>query len=173
MKYLLDAFGTPMVVYHKDYGDYENLECFSKKDIEAIVESKKQNKITTEIEKIKSKNIKIISIESKGYPELLKEIADPPYVLYQNGEADFQKPHIAIVGSRKCSEYGYTMACEIAKGLSKVGVVVVSGLALGIDAAAHKGALQEGSTVAVLGNGSDISYPPSNSKLQKQIEVQG
>ena len=172
-KYLLDAFDTPVDVYGKDYGDYEKLGYLSKKDIEAIVESKDKNRIITEMEAMKRESIKIISIDSNEYPELLRQIDNPPYVLYKKGEGDLKKPCIAIVGSRKCSEYGYTMAYEIAKGLSKAGVMVVSGLALGIDAAAHKGALEDGATVAVLGNGSDICYPPSNSQLQKQIELMG
>ena len=170
---LLSAFGTPINVYHKNYGDYEKLGYLSTKDIEAIVESKDKQRITVEIEEIISKDIKMIPINSREYPELLKQIDNPPYIIYKKGEVDLNRPCIAIVGSRKCSEYGYTMAYEIAKGLSKAGVTIVSGLAIGIDAAAHKGALEKGTTVAVLGNGSDIYYPPSNAQLQKQIEFQG
>ena len=170
---LLGAFETPYNVYHKNYGDYEKLGCISKKDIEAIVASKDKKRIMDELETIKNNDIKIIPIGNSEYPDLLKQIDNPPYVLYKKGEADFKKPCIAIVGSRKCSEYGYTMAYEIAKGLTKAGVVVVSGLALGIDAAAHKGALEKGTTIAVLGNGSNICYPPNNAQLQKQIEFQG
>jgi len=173
MKYLLNVYDNPENIYKKDYHDYKKLGYLSEKDIANIVKSKDKQKITNELQVIENHNIEIITIENNYYPALLKEIDDPPYVLYKKGEMDFKKPCIAIVGSRKCSEYGYNMAYEIAKGLSEKGVIVVSGLALGIDAAAHKGALEKGPTIAVLGNGSNMCYPPSNSILQGQIESKG
>lgn len=115
----------------------------------------------------------MISIEDNRYPELLSHIHHPPYILYRKGSMDLQRPCIAIVGSRKCSEYGYSMAREIARGLTEAGVIVVSGLAKGIDRAAHVGALEAGETVGVLGNGVNKYYPASNAKLQRQIEKSG
>lgn len=173
IKYLLDAYKSPKNIYIKDYKDYEKLGVLSAQDITSIVESKDKQKITSKIQEIENQGIEIITIENHHYPVLLKEIDDPPYVIYKKGALELKGPCIAIVGSRKCSEYGYSMAYEIAKGLSEKGVVVVSGLAIGIDAAAHKGALEKGTTVGVLGNGSNICYPPSNLTLQRQIESKG
>lgn len=164
---------TPQRAYDADYNDYEKLLYLSKEDISYIMESKSPTRIMGEIEKIKSEGIQIISIDDNEYPEVLSQIDHPPYVLYKKGNMNIINPCIAIVGSRKCSEYGHAMAYEIAKGLAKVGVVVVSGLAKGIDAAAHIGALEMGKTVGVLGNSLDKYYPPSNAKLQRQIEAQG
>ncbi len=172
-KKLLETFSTPQNAYNADYNNYEKLSYLSKEDLQYLVESKNPTRITNEIEKIKNQAIDIITIENEQYPELLSHIQYPPYILYRKGNMDINKPCIAIVGSRKCSEYGHAMAYEIAKGLAKAGVIVVSGLAKGIDAAAHMGALEEGETVGVLGNGLDQYYPSSNTKLQRQIEMRG
>ncbi len=172
-KKLLETFNTPMQAYNADDGEYHKLSYLSKADVGYIVDSKDSVKIKKEIEEIKRQNIEIITIEDSNYPELLSHIHHPPYVLYKKGNVDLERPCIAIVGSRKCSEYGYTMAREIAEGLGKAGVVVVSGLAKGIDEAAHMGALRTGQTIGVLGNGSNRYYPPSNTKLQQQIEAEG
>ncbi len=170
---LLETFASPMEAYKADGKEYTRLSYLSKEDVESIIESKNPSRITSEINHIKSQNINIISIESEKYPELLSYIQHPPYIIYQKGNMDLTKPCIAIVGSRKCSEYGHTMAYEIARELARMGVTVVSGVAKGIDAAAHEGALVGGKTIGVLGNGPDRYYPASNAKLQKQIESQG
>lgn len=172
-KKLLESFNTPEEVYKADYNDYIKLPYLSKGDVGHIMTSKDPARITKEIKKIKNQGIEMISIENPEYPQLLSHIHHPPYILYKKGKIDLQKPCIAIVGSRKCSEYGHAMAYDIAKGLAKAGVTVVSGLAKGIDAAAHMGALEMGETIGVLGNGSNKYYPPSNSKIQQQIEAQG
>ena len=170
---LLGNFGSPIDVYNASYGDYKKLPYLSVGDIENLMESKDNLRITNEIENIKNQDINIISIENERYPELLSHIQHPPYIIYQKGNMDLSKPCIAIVGSRKCSEYGYRMAYDIASELSKRGVTIVSGVAKGIDAAAHEGALVYGKTIGVLGNGPDTYYPSCNAKLQRQIETQG
>jgi len=110
-----------------------------------------------------------------AYPAVLRAIPDPPIVLWQKGDASaLNKPSVAIVGSRRGSPNGLEVSRRLARELSEAGLVVVSGLARGIDAAAHRGALDAaGQTVAVLGNGIDVAYPPENLRLAVEIAERG
>ncbi len=115
-----------------------------------------------------------ITPRDAGYPPLLKEIHDPPIGLYRKGSYDFSQPCIAIVGSRRTTLYGQAVAKKLGAELGRLGFCVVSGLARGIDTAAHEGALSVGGrTAAVLGCGIDIVYPPENLGLYRQIAEQG
>ncbi|GAB1489938.1 DNA-processing protein DprA [Opitutaceae bacterium] len=108
------------------------------------------------------------------YPRLLREIHDPPIGLYRKGAYDFSQPCIAIVGSRRTTLYGQSVAKKLGADLARAGFCVISGLARGIDTAAHEGALSVGGrTAAVLGTGVDIIYPPENLSLYRQIEEKG
>ena len=117
--------------------------------------------------------IEEISIESKEYPEQLREIYDAPLKLYVLGNKEILKQlGIAIVGSRNATEYGRKVALQFAKDLSTKGINIISGLALGIDTCAHLGTLYQdsvGKTIAVLGGGLDEIYPKQNIELAKQI----
>ncbi len=109
-----------------------------------------------------------------GYPRLLREIHDPPIGLYRKGGYDFAAPGVALVGSRRTTLYGQATAKRLGAELARLGFCVVSGLARGIDTAAHEGALSVGGrTVAVLGNGIDLIYPPENVDLYHRIEAEG
>ncbi|MGB9813208.1 MAG: DNA-processing protein DprA [Thermovenabulum sp.] len=138
---------------------------YSLKNINPLKELEKANKIGAEI----------ITIEDEGYPDLLKEIYDPPTVIYVKGKKDLLKQKgIAIVGTRKPTEYGKKVAEELARELAENNLSIVSGLAKGIDAFAHKGALKaDGNTIAVLGTGIDIIYPFENKKLFEEISEKG
>lgn len=115
-----------------------------------------------------------ITTRDAAYPRLLKEIHDPPIGLYRKGSYDFTHPCIAIVGSRRTTLYGQGVAKKLGAELGRLGFCIVSGLARGIDTAAHEGALSVGGkTAAVLGCGIDIVYPPENLALYRQIEEQG
>ncbi|MFA6288947.1 MAG: DNA-processing protein DprA [Opitutaceae bacterium] len=108
------------------------------------------------------------------YPRLLREIDSAPIGLYRKGKYDFAQPSVAIVGSRRTTLYGQSVAKKLGADLARLGFCVVSGLARGIDTAAHEGALSVGGkTVAVLGNGIDIIYPAENLGLYRQIEETG
>ncbi|WP_456325709.1 DNA-processing protein DprA [Desulfonauticus submarinus] len=137
--------------------------------------AKIQNLAEQKIQLIKKSNVKYIFLTDDIYPKLLKEISTPPPILFYQGDINLLSySKIALVGSRKASTYGLKMAQEIASNLSANGICVVSGLALGIDAAAHKAALlHKGKTIAVLGCGVNINYPYQNSKLQKDIANNG
>ncbi len=120
--------------------------------------------------------ISLISIDDKAYPERLKAIFAPPQILYVKGEMpDFDKlVCIAVVGSRKCSDYSRDFTYKIAYNLAKAGIPTISGMALGIDGAAHRGTLDGGNiTVAVLAGGVDIVYPGANKGLYKEIQKRG
>jgi DNA processing protein len=126
-------------------------------------------------ERLAAANAAVLCWHDAAYPELLKEIHDPPALLYYRGNtALLNKPLIAVVGSRRPSRMGQDDAHAFAKALSLVGFTIVSGLALGVDAAAHKGGLNGGAaTVAVLGTGVDLCYPRSNQQLYQDIGQQG
>jgi DNA processing protein len=115
-----------------------------------------------------------VTHRNPAYPPMLREIHDPPIGLYRKGSYDFSSPCIAIVGSRKITLYGQKTARQLAGDLAQRGFCIVSGLARGIDTAAHEGALDAGGrTAAVLGTGIDIIYPPENLALYRKIEDSG
>lgn len=141
------------------------------KDIQEILE--KRNKINPdeEWEKLEKLGIKVITVLDKEYPKLLKEIYSPPALLYIKGNLpenlDFT---LAVVGTRKITTYGRQITPEIVKDLVKTGLVIISGLAIGIDSLAHQSCLEaNGKTIAVLGSGSDLIYPISNRNLAEEI----
>jgi DNA processing protein len=117
----------------------------------------------------------VITTLDDVYPALLREIPDPPPVLHIRGNMDIPtQPMLAIVGSRRASPYAINAAEHLARTLAGLGVAIVSGLAIGVDAAAHRAALDAGGkTVAVLGNGIDILYPRSNQNLAARIATEG
>ncbi len=116
-----------------------------------------------------SHDIKLLTLSHEEYPEMLKYIHDPPLMLYMRGNIP-KSNAIAIVGSRRASGYGIETAVKMSSELSYAGILVVSGMARGIDTAAHCGALNvEGETVAVLGCGVDTPYPPENRALMERI----
>jgi DNA processing protein len=135
--------------------------------------------IDPEIEwaKLEKENILAFTIQDEQYPKLLKQIPDSPYIIYMKGNLDcLDLPLVAIVGSRKLTEYGNQVARGFAKELAKSGICVVSGLAFGIDACAHRGALDaRGKTIAVLGNSLDAESiaPRTNFQLSEEIIENG
>jgi DNA processing protein len=115
-----------------------------------------------------------ITTRDSAYPKLLKDIHDPPIGLYRKGRYEFEHPCVAIVGSRRTTLYGMATAKKLGSELARLGFCVVSGLARGIDTAAHEGALSVGGkTAGVVGCGIDIIYPPENLELYRQIEATG
>src|SRR5262245_4202207 len=121
------------------------------------------------------KGIEVLTLADPAYPKLLREIFDPPVVLYCKGEIDcLSLSCISIVGSRRATPYGVNVAEKLARDLASRGLAVCSGLARGIDTAAHRGALDaKGKTVAVLGSGLNHIYPRENKKLALQVEANG
>jgi len=116
-----------------------------------------------------------IQLGSSDYPQLLSEICDPPACLWTRGDpAAFAPIGVAVIGARYASAEGLAAAHEIAFDLARAGIVVISGLARGVDSAAHRGALDAGGrTIAVLGTGIDIVYPAENTELSGRITERG
>jgi DNA processing protein len=115
-----------------------------------------------------------MTFEDGDYPVLLKEIFDPPLVLYVSGRPEvLNRPAVSIVGARKPTLYGRAVAGQLAGDLASRGIVIVSGLARGVDACAHWGAVKEGRTVAVMGSGLDVVYPDENRDLAAKVRERG
>ena len=139
-----------------------------------IINSKQKFSPQQEVKKLKKSQVKLVTLKDKCYPKLLKEIyAAPPVLYYRGSLVQCEVPCLAVVGTRSCSEYGKRTAYLLAKKLSSLGFIIVSGLARGIDTRAHQGALQTGLTYAVLGSGFNHVYPSENSQLAAQIAEQG
>ena len=147
--------------------------------VEGILRVKKIDKahwqtVDKEIELAASQNVQIVTYFDVAYPALLKEIFDPPILLYVKGSLPKDSQTcLAVIGSREASMHGLEMAASMGRELAGAGAVVVSGLARGIDSAAHRGALETGNTVAVLGCGLARMYPPENKKLAEEISKKG
>ncbi len=147
------------------------------KIVNLIEKRRKEIDPEKEMEILAKENIKVIPIKAKDYPKLLSEISSPPPLLYLKGEILSRDEFaIAIVGSRKPTQYGIQVTLEIAKDLALAGLTIISGLALGIDTIAHKMALEaNGRTIGVLGGGIDWNsiYPKENKYLIEQILEKG
>lgn len=144
-------------------------------DIFEIQKSKDLNLIKKYKDYINKNQINVININDKLYPKQLKNIYDPPVVLFTKGNVElFKNVGIAVVGSREANEYGKRQAYNLGYNLAKCGYSVISGLAKGIDGAAHLGALKAtGDTIAVIGSGLDVIYPKENLNLFKDILENG
>jgi DNA processing protein len=128
-----------------------------------------------ELLRAKSAGVELLTLDDAGYPELLRQIYDPPVVLYVRGNVEaLRAPGIAVVGTRHPTPYGIGMAERLACDLAARGLVITSGLARGVDSAAHRGALHgKGTTIAVLGTGVDVIYPRENNRLAENILASG
>lgn len=127
-----------------------------------------------EWEKLKKSGVRLVLREDADFPELLREIPFAPFGIYVRGTIPAAPHSVAVVGTRKATEDGKATAKKIAAELARAGCLIVSGLALGIDAAAHRGALEAGGkTIAVLANGVDAPYPSTNAELAEKIIARG
>lgn len=150
-------------------------EILGMKAAEAFIKGR-ENLIETSIEQLeKKRGFRFIPYTSREYPEKLRHIANPPFALYVRGELPAEdKPAVAIIGARACSEYGKSMARHFGKQLGALGIPIISGMAQGIDGIAQQGALDGGGTTyGVLGCGVDVCYPPENESLYHNIIICG
>lgn len=174
MAILLDRFASPQAIWEAPAEALAALPGFAKV-AEKIASSRCEGAVKRELAKAERVGIQIITLLDPEYPPLLREIEAPPPVLYVKGQERIDTTRtIAIVGTRRSSHYGRAVAERLAEDLGRRGLIVVSGLAVGIDAAAHRGALKAGAqTVAVLGSGFFHSYPAGNRPLADQISESG
>lgn len=172
---LLEYFKSEEEIYKAGENTLLEVKGITKKVAEEIVESRKASIIRKEYEKICDKGILLISVHDKNYPSKLKNISDFPYALFVRGALpEEHKISIAMVGARNCSTYGREMAFCFGKSLSNAGIQIISGMALGIDGCAHKGAISgETNTYGVLGSGIDVCYPRENFELYMSMQKKG
>lgn len=175
-RHLLDRFGgDPVAILRASRAELESVPGLGAAQAEAITAWRTTVDLDGEMRRIAGSGVSVLAITDPGYPTLLRQIYDPPPVLYVKGRLvpeDFQG--VALVGSRLTSPYGMEVARKLAHQLAYTGVTVVSGGARGADTAAHQGALAaQGRTVAVLGTGIDRVYPPENRGLFERIAERG
>lgn len=170
---LLSLFEDPRAVW--DNISAPELKFLGAKTVQALRAARTDKYLDSLFTMLESAECRAIPRISDDYPSLLSEIYDPPVTLYVRGECALCGDRLfAIVGSRRCTRDGQRAAREIAAHLARENVTIVSGLARGVDTFAHQGALSvHGKTIAVLGSGPDVIYPPENDELAEQILMDG
>ena len=171
-KLLVEHFGSAEAVLAAAQAELLSVPSVGPSLAQALVSAKESNWATEEGARAERLGVTLVPYEHEAYPESLRAIYDPPAVLYVRGRLDLlQARAVGIVGTRDASEYALKLTEKLAVGLAEAGVTVVSGLALGVDSAAHRGAVKVdgGTTVAVLGSGVDTIYPRQNSGLARTI----
>ena len=172
---LLERFGSAAAVYRATRAELEKVRLLPEA-VDSIIARDTHDRAEGEIEAVRKLGGDILILDDGVYPALLREIYDPPITLYVKGAWSecLDQPCVAIVGSRRCSTYGQNSASMLARDLAQRGVTIVSGFARGIDAAAHRGAIEGGGrTVAVIGTGIDQVYPRDHKRLADEVLTSG
>lgn len=166
---LLEKYHNPERIWNLTKEELQ--EILDNKQVEIVLNQNNRENLEKYDEYMQKRKIKMITILDEKYPKKLRNIYDPPVVLYVKGNASIiNNLSIAIIGSRICSNYGMEVAKQFAYNLSKYNINIISGFAKGIDTYAHIGAMQaNGTTVAIMGNGLDIIYPEENRKIYEEI----
>ena len=172
---LVETFGSAAAALRAGRKDLRQVQGLRPEAILAITTAPPYHDAERELKRIKPLGISVICFGDTDYPALLANIYNPPMVLFVKGDLNaLSKCGLAVVGSRAATSYGLKIARDLSGQLAAKGLVIVSGLALGIDTAAHAGALATGGeTVAVLGCGLDVCYPRSNERLAEEIAKAG
>ncbi|MBN3032669.1 MAG: DNA-processing protein DprA [Candidatus Saganbacteria bacterium] len=175
IKKLYDHFGSIEVAWSAGENEIYGIDGISKPAARCFLDNRGRVDLDEELGLVNDRKIGIITLADDRYPANLKNIYDPPPVLYVKGDlSPADNRALAIVGTRRASRYGLETAKKLAQQLSAVGITIVSGLASGIDTAAHQGALAAGGrTLAVFGCGVDVIFPPENRGLAGEIERSG
>ena len=172
--YLINHFGSALATLKEPLTKIAELPGFNAELLSFWKKGLEEKVWKEDLARIERLNVHVISFKDAGYPKKLLEISDFPPVIFVKGhlyKSDYRS--LAIVGTRQASIYGLEMAKEISKKLARAGFTIVSGLARGVDTAAHEGALEAGRTLAVLGSGLGCIYPSENSLLAQKISEQG
>ncbi len=174
LRALLDFFGSIAEAWHADAASYQEVG-LDRRSINNLLAARGSLDLAGELERLERAGVSVLTWDSDNYPINLRNIYDPPPVIYVKGELLPEDDWaVAIVGTRRASVYGKEAARQLASDLAQNGVTVVSGLAAGIDAVAHQAALDAGGrTLAVLGSGVDVIYPEQNRRLAEQLTSQG
>jgi DNA processing protein len=171
---LIEHFGSPQAAYMASLTELES-SGVPARVAQAIFAQAALKEAEKEVQEVSKADCELIAFDSEAYPPLLKQIPDAPLLLYVRGDAKVLAQYaVAIVGSRRPSAYGSSVAHRLGHDLAMRQLVVTSGLARGVDSCAHRGALEaQGKTVAVLGSGIDVIYPRENKKLADQVAKSG
>jgi DNA processing protein len=174
-KNLISRFHSAEAVFGASAKELGQVDGIREKAAESIKNFSDWGRVDTEIQNLKRVGFKLVSITDDGYPKNLSEIYHPPSILYFHGEfAARDELALAIVGTRAADRYGRLVTERFASELASMGITIVSGMARGIDSVAHQAALKSGGrTIAVLGSGLDVVYPPENRDLYNQISANG
>lgn len=174
-KKLLEHYGTPECVYAASEEELQkNIKGLSTRAVQSLTQNHSLDKAKYVKEKCDKQKIKILTIDSQNYCDIAKGCPESPIVLYVKGEVRPTRHSIAIVGSRRCSDYGKKVTQQIAAEVSKQNITVISGMAKGIDSYAHTTALKNnGNTLAFLANGVDLCYPSEHRSLYEQLIENG
>ena len=172
---ILEYFGDPREAFEAPPESLRMISGFTENNVRTTLHERNQRQLEYGYNSLERAGIHFISRTHPDFPSLLAEIPDPPIGLFYIGSLpDDTFAHVAVIGSRRCSEYGLAISKSFSYDLAQKGVVVVSGMARGIDGMAHRGALEGGGfTVAVLGCGVDICYPSENWALRNDIVRSG
>ncbi|MGH7140445.1 MAG: DNA-processing protein DprA, partial [Pirellulales bacterium] len=172
---LLERFGSPSAIFAASQSELQSVPGIGAKLASVLRRARDEIDVAAEMELCRLQGVNIVPLGCPGYPRALEEIHDPPGVLFVRGKLESRDAlAIAIVGSRHATRYGLVTAERLAGSLARAGLTIVSGLARGIDAAAHRGALGAGGrTIAVLGSGVLNIYPPEHDELSRQVMAQG
>ena len=172
---LLSAFGNPENIFGMTANELMKVEGIGENKVKGIIGFREWDRVDREIDRAVKNKANLITMADKSYPQMLRHLPDAPIVLYVKGEIkDDDKYAIAMVGSRLPTDYGLSVAEKMSSAIASYGLTVVSGMARGIDAASHLGALKAGGrTIAVLGSGIDIPYPSENRGLMNAIASSG
>lgn len=175
LKNLLQRFKTPEAIFQASRQDLLQVKGIDNEIASAITNYQLTEQTQEKIKRAQQLNIKIVSYLEQGYPQNLKSISHAPPVLFMRGEIlEQDSKALAIIGTRQPTPYGKLVAEKFSYELAELGITIVSGLARGIDTSAHLGALKaKGRTIAVLGCGLDVYYPPENKKLYDEISEHG
>jgi DNA processing protein len=175
VKRMIETFGSVTAIFRAGERELQRVPGVGPERAQSFRRDLEQVSAEGELARAAACQVQLVTWADAGYPAILRNIADPPLVLYVTGSVDaLADPAVAIIGTRRPTVYGQEMARQLGFMLAKAGYVVVSGLALGIDALAHRGALQaEGRTVAVIGGALDRLYPRENEELAREMALQG
>lgn len=168
---LVEKVGSPDEIISAPLEKIKHVSKIEKGTIKLIRKKALEISLEDDYRLIQKHNVKLIKYTDPSYPDSLKNISDPPFLIYLRGELKKEdEKAVALVGTRRATAYGKIAAKKLARELARAGLTIVSGMARGIDTCAHEGALEEGGrTIAVLGCGVDIVYPPENNSLMKEI----
>lgn len=174
LRALLDYFGDLETAWRAPIHNLQQAG-LDKRSLANLVKLRAEVDLDAELERVQRLGVRVLTWDDEDYPRNLRQVYNAPPVLYVKGRLERRDEWaVAVVGTRRVSAYGKEVAHLLAAGLARAGVTIVSGLALGVDAEAHRACLEAGGrTLAVLGSGVDVLYPPSNTRLAGEIAKQG